>query len=78
MNKEFTSNDLVRFIYKETSAAETLAIAEAITDDARLNEEYQDLRSGYLGLFKASFSPSKNVIKNILGYSEQTALEAQF
>jgi len=78
MKSKFTFNDLVRFIYKETSAAETLAIAEAINEDEVLHDEYVTLMGGYRRLTKATFSPAQSVINNILSYSAQNTLEAQF
>ena len=74
MKQYFTQLDLIRFIYKETSAAETVAIAEAIDCDALLAEEYEELYEGYRHLPKASFSPKRNTLQSILRHSEQTAL----
>ena len=74
MKKYLTQLDLVRFIYKETSAAETLAICEALSEDPLLMEEYETLYDSYLQLPKAKFSPKPAVLQSILSYSEQTAL----
>ncbi|MEK7256972.1 MAG: hypothetical protein AAB316_19610 [Bacteroidota bacterium] len=74
MTQFLTQLDLVRFIYKETSVAETVAICEAIVDDPLLREEYEELFCGYSQMPKAKFSPSPLALKNVLRYSEQTAL----
>ena len=74
MKKYFTQLDLIRFIYKETSASETLAISEAISTDPLLAEEYEELFEGYRHLPKAKFSPQPNTLETILRHSEQTAL----
>lgn len=74
MKKYLTQLDLVRFIYKETSAAETIAIAEALNEDPLLKEEYAELFEGYRHLPKAKFNPKPQSLQTILSYSEQTAL----
>lgn len=78
MDQKFTKNDLIRYIYKETSAAETLTINEALNSDMKLNGIYQDLLQGYQQLPKAKFNPSASSIQNILQYSQHTALETHF
>ncbi len=77
MDLRFTKNDLIRYIYKETSVAETLAINEALNSNTKLYMKYRDLLQGYRQLPKAKFSPSSNAIQNILKYSQHTALETQ-
>ncbi|MBI1224473.1 MAG: hypothetical protein GC192_04490 [Bacteroidetes bacterium] len=74
MKQYYTQLDLIRFIYRETSAAETLEIAEALSENPLLMEEYQELYQSYLQLPKAKFSPRPSALQNILRYSEQTAL----
>jgi hypothetical protein len=74
MKQYLTQLDLVRFIYKETSPAETLAICEALSEDPLLFEEYEALYDSYLQLPKAKFNPRPATLRNILSYSEQTAL----
>jgi len=76
MKQTFTNNDLVQFIYKETSAIKTLAIQEALALDTDLFENYQALMSGYMELPKATFAPTSSVLQNILKYSAQAAVEA--
>ncbi|MCC6725278.1 MAG: hypothetical protein IT258_12280 [Saprospiraceae bacterium] len=74
MEQYYTQLDLIRYIYRETSATETLEIAEALSEDPLLMEEYKELYEGYLQLPKAKFSPKPSALQNILRYSEQTAL----
>ena len=75
MQQSFTPNHLIRFIYKETTAAETLAIGNALEEDKALRERYPALKQGYDQLPKAKFSPSKKALKNILAHSNRTAVE---
>ncbi len=74
MKQNYTQLDLIRFIYKETSAAETMDISEALSKDPLLSEEYEELFEGYRLLPKAKFSPKPSTLNTILGYSEQIAL----
>ena len=75
MKHNFTQNDLIRFIYKETSAAETVAIHGALSEDPLLYEQYELLLESSMQFPKVQFSPSNSTIQKILGYSEQTTLE---
>ncbi len=75
MEQTFTSDHLIRFLYKETSASESLAIDAAIHEDADLWEEYRALREAYHQLPKVTFRPSKNAIQQILKYSAHKAVE---
>lgn len=75
MKQKFTHNHLLKFLYKETSATETLAINDALNANWDLREQHQELVKGYQQLPKVSFQPSKNSIQNILRYSESTAVQ---
>lgn len=76
MKQTFTNNDLVKFIYKETSVFETLEIQDALSEDATLFEQYQTLMGGYRELPKVTFAPTNTALQNILNYSSKTAVEA--
>jgi len=43
MTKTFTQNDLIRFIYDETSQEESYEIQQAVLCDGILNEELKSL-----------------------------------
>lgn len=77
MKHNFTLNHLTRFIYKETSVAESMAIRTALQKDWNLFEEYQELKKANDQLPKVTFNPSPDSIQNILRYSKETAVEAQ-
>ena len=76
MREKFTPNDLVRYIYKETSLAESLAIEEAFNEDWNLYETYEELHKAYAQLPKVTFAPSPTSIRNILKYSAQSGVPA--
>ncbi|HRD79534.1 MAG: hypothetical protein IAE84_13530 [Saprospiraceae bacterium] len=73
-----TRNDLIRFIYRETTLTENLAVRQALDEDIFLREAYEELYEGYRQLPKATFSPAPSAVRNILAYSAQTALEQQY
>ena len=77
MKHNFTQNSLVRFIYKEATSAERMALTDALHEDRKLYEEYCKLRNQARKLPRVSFQPSASAIQNILKYSEQSAVETQ-
>ena len=77
MDQKFTKNHLIRFIYKETTIAETFAINEALNEDFELLEKYHDLLQGYHQLPKVKFNPAESSIQRILRHSKRTSVEPQ-
>lgn len=77
MKQNCTPNQLIKFLYRETTVSETLALHEALNEDMRLLEEYKGLEQAYRQLPKVSFRPSSSAIQNILAYSEHNAVENQ-
>ncbi|HMR42288.1 MAG TPA: hypothetical protein PKC40_00575 [Saprospiraceae bacterium] len=77
MKQNFTPNDLLRFLYKETSLSETVALKEAIEENDNLHDEYQALLKAYHTLPKVKFRPTPDAVRNILNYSAKTAVEQQ-
>lgn len=77
MKQRFTPNSLVKYLYTETSASETLAIQEALREDEALRREYQELRRAYRQLPKVTFHPAKSTLEAIRNYNKQTAFERQ-
>ena len=78
MKQKFTQQHLLKYIYKETSATETLAIQDAINKDWDLNEQHDELKAAYQQLPKVQFSPSKRSLQNILRYSKENSVETSF
>ncbi|MFK7809481.1 MAG: hypothetical protein AB8F74_16880 [Saprospiraceae bacterium] len=76
MKQKFTPNHLIRYIYRETSVAESLAIEEALSEDYSLYESYEELHKAYAQLPKVTFSPKPSSIRNILSYSAQSGVPA--
>lgn len=69
MNVKFTQEDLIRFIYHETSATEENAILEQLGSDDGLLEEYRGLVKTISALDQAKLSPDPTSIRIIMEYS---------
>ena len=76
MKQTFTQQDLLRYIYKETSMNETSEIRIALAENALLRNEYDSLLEGYQLLPKVKFQPSRSVLQDIMDYSAISTLEA--
>lgn len=74
MRQNFTPNHLLSLLYSETSATETLAIQEALQEDAAMSRDFQEMLQGYQQLPKVQFRPKTATIQRILRYSERTAV----
>lgn len=77
MKHHFTQKSLIRFIYKEATTAQRMALADALHKDRELYGEFCQLRNQVRELPKLSFQPSDSSIQKILRYSEQSAVETQ-
>lgn len=77
MQQNFTPNHLIQYLYHETNVCDTLAIEAGLEEDLALREEFETLTAAYRQLPKVKFSPSDQAIRNILRYSERTALTEQ-
>jgi hypothetical protein len=74
----FTTNQLIRYLYKETSASENVALLEQLSIDWDLREKYEELIPAHRLLSKVQFSPSYSSIRSLLEYSKSTALQEQW
>jgi hypothetical protein len=75
----FTPEDLLQYLYKETSIEKTAAIEAALETDWSLREKYEVITSAQKRLEKLSLSPRKIAVDNIISYSETsvTALSTE-
>lgn len=74
MKQIFTKNLLIKYIYNETTSAETLTVEDALNTDYDLYEHYCELYDSYKALPKATFSPSQEAISNVLAYSRSAQM----
>jgi hypothetical protein len=75
MIKTFTQNDLIRFIYKETTASENLEIEQAMLFDPEMSEAYKILKQTILDLDDINMEPSDKSIECVLRYSKSINLQ---
>jgi hypothetical protein len=72
----FTPEDLLLYLYKESTPKQTAAIEEALKKDWTLREKLSVLKTSMQRLDKIKQSPRTEVVLNILNYarekSEQT------
>lgn len=66
MQKNYSEDDLLNYIYKETSPSESLEIENAISHNESLNSMYLELLEGIDLLNKTYFRPSEITLDNIL------------
>ena len=69
MTKTFTQNDLIRYLYHETSATETTEINKALICDSELQEQFKELTATKSQLDTVRLQPSPASIGNILSYA---------
>lgn len=71
MTQTFTStqNDVVRYLYNETSIQENSLVEEALLFDKDLLDFYLDCADLKTGMDKIQLSPSDSAIERILNYS---------
>ena len=70
----FTPEDLLRYLYKETSSEMTAAIDAALAEDWTLREKFEVLRASARNLDRMIESPRTEVIMAILQYARETAV----
>lgn len=69
----FTSEDLLQYLYKETSPEITAAITTALISDWSLREKFDILTAAQKELNSVKLlSPRKQTIQNILDYAEKS------
>jgi anti-sigma factor RsiW len=73
MAKNYTENDLLRYLYGELSAQETLEIESQMMLDDHLNKAFIQLQNGISNLEQLAQEPSQTSIDIILSYSQETS-----
>ena len=71
----FTPEDLLQYLYKETSTEKTAAIKAALESDWSLREKFEVISTGSKRLEAITLSPRKKTIDNILAYAEKAVEE---
>jgi hypothetical protein len=71
----FTPEDLLCYLYNETSPKQTAEIKDALEKDWTLKEQFETIVSGQKRLEALKLSPRKKTIENILNYAEKSISE---
>jgi hypothetical protein len=71
----FTPEDLLLYLYKETSAEQTAAIEAALQQDWTLREKMQVLKASMQRLDKITESPRTEVVLNVLNHAREHSAE---
>ncbi len=67
----FTPEDLLLYLYNETSPAQTAEIKAALETDWSLREKFEVITSAQQKLEALKMSPSQQTVDNILNYAEK-------
>ncbi len=73
----FTPEDLVQYLYHETSAEKASAIKTALQSDYSLRETYDVIVSGKKRLEALNLSPREEAVNKILRYAQNATTELQ-
>lgn len=71
----FTPEDLLLYLYKETSAEQTTAIETALQNDWTLREKINVLKASMQRLDKLVISPRTEVVLNVLNHAKEKTAE---
>lgn len=71
----FTPEDLLLYLYKETSPEQTEAIEEALKKDWTLREKLAVLKTSMQRLDKIVMTPRTEVVLNVLNYARENSTE---
>lgn len=71
----FTPEDLVMYLYQESTPEKTAAIEVALQQDWTLREKFEVLRKAVVSLDQSLVSPRTESVLNVLNYARETAVE---
>ena len=75
MTKTFTEQDLIRYLYRETTEKEERAINNALLVDSTLMTLFNELRALKVRLEEAKLEPSSSTVLNILSYAKSVTVK---
>ena len=71
----FTPEDLLLYLYKETSASQTAEIKAALKKDWTLREKLNVLKTSMKRLDKIKENPRTEVVLNVLNYARKKSAQ---
>ena len=69
MNSNYTTKDLLRFLYKEMDENEAATLQLELQNNALLNKEYQQLKEAHAQLYKEHYEPDDTSVNLVMDYS---------
>lgn len=75
MTQLFTPEDLIQYLYKETSPEQSLAIEQAMEADWTLREKFEVIKKAYARLEKFKISPRVETVLNVLRYANKETIK---
>ena len=71
MTHKFTPEDLLQYLYKDTTPAENAAIEQALAEDWTLREKFEVIKKAAQRLSKFKFSPRTETVLSVLKYANK-------
>jgi hypothetical protein len=68
----FTPEDLILYVYKETSPSDTSSIKEALANDWALQQKFNVIETSVSQLTTELYAPRAEVVLNVLNYARET------
>ena len=76
MTSLFTPEELIQYLYKETSPARTAQIEEALQHDWTLREKLEVLKNTLQVIDRPLESPRTEAVMNVLNYARESVTES--
>ena len=76
MTSLFTPEELIQYLYKETSPARTAQIEEVLQHDWTLREKLEVLKNTVQALDRPLESPRTEAVMNVLNYARESVSES--
>jgi len=72
MQKNFTQNDLIKYLYAETDIVNAFMIEQALSSNFEMREDYTLFNNSKKLLDEVKLSPSKAAIDFVLAYGQKS------
>ena len=68
----FTPEDLILYLYQETSPSDTTTIKDALASDWALQQKFNVIETSVNGLTTDLYAPRAESVLNVLNYARET------
>lgn len=76
MTQTFTPDDLLRYLYEDTTTEEKLEIEKALQSDTNLQQQFEQLQEDMQLLDDLALEPSTGCVNHIMEYASAMNLKA--